>query len=162
DPSKGLLFDGRIAEDFKLATGTWVNVGTLRAKFIHHCAPYVLDAVIAGADKNEIAVLVMPNLEACRRLCSEPAGASSAVELLRDLGLRRRFQSLLDDFARQSTGSSNRITRAVLLEEPLSLDAGEVTDKGSINQRAVLQRRAHLIEDIYSTQPSSRVLIAKD
>jgi feruloyl-CoA synthase len=162
DPSKGLLFDGRIAEDFKLATGTWVNVGTLRAKFIHHCAPYVLDAVIAGADKNEIAVLVMPNLEACRRLCSEPAGASSAVELLRDLGLRRRFQSLLDDFAQQSTGSSNRIARAALLEEPLSLDAGEVTDKGSINQRAVLQHRAQLIEDVYSAQPSSRVLIAKD
>jgi feruloyl-CoA synthase len=161
DPGKGLVFDGRIAEDFKLATGTWVNVGTLRAKFIDHCAPYVLDLVIAGADRSEIAALVVPNLEACRSLCSQQASGSNAVELLRDERVRRRLQSLLDAFARQSTGSSNRLARAVLLEEPLSLDAGEVTDKGSINQRVVLQNRAQLIDEIYSAQPSPRVLIAK-
>jgi feruloyl-CoA synthase len=160
DPGKGLLFDGRIAEDFKLATGTWVNVGILRAKFIHHCAPYVLDVVIAGADRSEIAALVVANAEACLALCSQPTGVSAPVELLRDEGVRRKFHSLLDGFARQSTGSSNRIARAILLEEPLSLDVGEVTDKGSINQRAVLQNRAQLIEEIYAAQPSSRVLIA--
>ncbi len=159
DPGKGLLFDGRIAEDFKLATGTWVNVGTLRAKFVDHCAPYVLDVVIAGADRNEIVALVVPNLEACRSLCPQPA-SSGLLALLRDEIVRRRFQSLLDAFAGQSTGSSNRIARAILLDEALSLDAGEVTDKGSINQRAVLQNRAHLIEEIYSAPPSSRVLIA--
>jgi feruloyl-CoA synthase len=160
DPGKGLLFDGRIAEDFKLATGTWVNVGTLRAKFIDHCAPYVLDVVIAGADRSEIAALVVPNLEACRSLCPQPGSGSGARELLRDERVRCRFASLLDAFARQSTGSSNRIARAILLDETLSLDAGEVTDKGSINQRAVLLNRAHLIEEIYAAQPAPRVLIA--
>ncbi|MFL5073576.1 MAG: feruloyl-CoA synthase [Xanthobacteraceae bacterium] len=160
DPRKGLLFAGRIAEDFKLATGTWVNVGTLRTKFIDHCAPYVVDVVIAGADQNEIAALIVPNVVACRGLCPQLPPDVEPMDVLGDPRVQGRFQALLDAFARESTGSSNRISRVILLEEPLSLDAGEVTDKGSLNQRVVLQNRRHLIDELYGAEPSPRVIIA--
>ena len=126
DPAKGLLFRGRISEDFKLATGTWVHVGPLRNKFIAHFAPYVRDVVIAGEGRAELAALVFPAMPF-------PPG---------------KFEALLKTF--ESTGSSNRIARAVVLEEPPSLDAGEMTDKGSINQKAVLKRRAGLVAELYS------------
>ena len=157
NPSLGLLFDGRIAEDFKLATGTWVAVGALRAQFIDHCAPYIRDAVIAGADRDDIAVLVFPDLDACRALCAD-AAQRSAAEIVGDRAVRAKFQSLLEGFARRSTGSSNRICRAMLLSEPPSMDASEMTDKGSLNQRAVLERRADLVEELYATPVSDRVL----
>ncbi|HEX7053517.1 MAG TPA: feruloyl-CoA synthase [Burkholderiales bacterium] len=131
DLGKGLLFRGRISEDFKLATGTWVHVGALRAAFIQHFAPHVRDVVIAGERRDELAALVFP------------AGAID-----RDL-----FRERLAAFAAQGTGSSNRIRRALLLEEPPSLDAGEMTDKGTINQRAVLERRAALVEELYAGSP---------
>jgi feruloyl-CoA synthase len=143
-PEKGLLFEGRIAEDFKLATGTWVGVGPLRVAFIAHCAPYVKDVVIAGADRDVIAVLIFPDLDACRRLAPDRAKDAIAADIVTHEGVRREFRSLLDGFAKQATGSSNRIVRAVLLDTPPSLDVGEATDKGSINQRMVLKasRRA--------------------
>jgi feruloyl-CoA synthase len=133
DPAKGLLFRGRISEDFKLATGTWVHVGPLRTSFIAHFAPYVRDVVIAGENRDELAALVF---------LASPLPTE-------------RFQSLLKSFQEQATGSSNRIARAVILEEPPSLDAGEMTDKGSINQKAVLKRRAALVEQLYG-QKSER------
>jgi feruloyl-CoA synthase len=136
DPAKGLLFRGRISEDFKLATGTWVHVGPLRNKFIAHFAPYVRDVVIAGEGRAELAALVFPAMPF-------PPG---------------KFASLLKNL--ESTGSSNRIARAVILTEPPSLDAGEVTDKGSINQKAVLARRAALVEELYAERPSARVMLA--
>jgi feruloyl-CoA synthase len=126
-PEEGLLFRGRISEDFKLATGTWVHVGPLRAKFIEHFAPLVRDVVIAGEGRSELAALVFP-----------------AADFSKD-----RFDLLFKSF--ESTGSSNRIARALILEEPPSLDAGEVTDKGSINQRAVLGRRHRLVEECYGS-----------
>ena len=132
DWSEGLLFAGRIAEDFKLTTGTWVQVGTLRARFIEHFAPLVRDVVITGESRDELGALIFL------------AGKASSAELL---GRLRTFPS---------TGSSNRIARALVLDEPPSLDAGEMTDKGSINQRAVLKRRAALVEELYSD--SERVL----
>jgi feruloyl-CoA synthase len=136
DPGKGLLFKGRIAEDFKLATGTWVNVGPLRASFIEHFAPLVRDVVIAGDRRNEPAALVFLN---------------SKID-------PEDFLRRLKTFAQKSTGSSNCIRRAIVLDEPPSLDAGEMTDKGSINQRAVLSRRAALVEELYAG--SSRVIVA--
>jgi feruloyl-CoA synthase len=136
DPGKGLLFRGRIAEDFKLSSGTWVNVGPLRARFIEHFAPLVRDVVIAGEGRSELAALVFLS------------GNASAEEL------RSRLASL----AEKSLGSSSRIARAIVLEEPPSLDAGEMTDKGSINQKAVLQRRQHLVEELYRDPPSEKVL----
>ena len=155
-PEKGLLFEGRIAEDFKLATGTWVGVGPLRVAFIAHFAPYVRDVVIAGADRDFIAVLIFPDLDACRRLAPDLKDASAA-EIVAHESVRREFRFLLNSFARQATGSSNRIVRAILLDTPPSLDVGEATDKGSINQRMVLRHRAALVDELYGA-PSARVI----
>jgi feruloyl-CoA synthase len=153
DPGQGLLFDGRIAEDFKLATGTWVNVGPLRARLLAQLEPYARDVVIAGGDRNEIGALIFPNLDACRRL------AAGAADVTGDARVLDALRARLTAFARTSTGSSNRVCRAILLGEPPSLDAGEMTDKGSINQRAVLTRRADLVAELYAPQPSPRVLV---
>ena len=136
DPGQGLLFQGRISEDFKLATGTWVHVGPLRAAFIAHFAPLVREVVIAGDRRNEPAALVFL------------AGPAPREELV------RRLRS----FAAQATGSSNRIARMLVLEEPPSLDSGEMTDKGTISQRAVLASRSALLEELYAGSP--RVLAA--
>ena len=124
-PVEGLLFRGRLAEDFKLATGTWVQVGPLRARFIAHFAPWVRDVVIAGEGRNELAALVFPAMDFPER---------DFFEKLKTL---------------PASGSSNRIARATLLKQPPSLDAGEVTDKGTINQKAVLKARAALVEELY-------------
>ena len=153
DPAQGLLFDGRIAEDFKLATGTWVNVGPLRARLLAQLEPYARDVVIAGADRNEIGALIFPNLDACRTL------APNAPDLTEDADVRNVFRARLIAFAATATGSSNRVCRAILLHEPPSLDAGEMTDKGSINQRAVLARRADLVATLYAAEPPPHVLL---
>jgi feruloyl-CoA synthase len=155
-PEKGLLFDGRIAEDFKLATGTWVSVGPLRAAFIAHCAPYVKDVVITGADRDFIGVLIFPDLDACRRLAPDLAN-TGAPDIVGHEGVRREFRFLLDSLAKAATGSSNRVVRAILLDAPPSLDVGEATDKGSINQRMVLKTRAALVGELYGA-PSARVI----
>jgi feruloyl-CoA synthase len=157
-PEKGLLFEGRIAEDFKLATGTWVHVGLLRVALISHVAPFAKDAVIAGADRDFIAALIFPDLDACRRLAPDLPKDASAAEIVAHEGVRREFRFLLDGFAKQATGSSNRPMRAMLLDTPPSLDAGEATDKGSLNQRMVLRHRAALVEELYADAPSARVI----
>jgi feruloyl-CoA synthase len=141
-PELGFTFDGRLAEDFKLSSGTWVSVGPLRAKFIHQAAPYAKDIVVAGHDRDEVAGLIVPDMEACR-----------------GVDLSSVFRAVLESLARESTGSSNRITRAIVLTEPLSLDAHEITDKGSINQRSVLNNRAALVEDLYASQPPAHVIV---
>jgi feruloyl-CoA synthase len=157
-PEKGLLFEGRIAEDFKLATGTWVGVGPLRVATIAHFAPYIRDVVIAGADRDFIAALIFPDPDACRRLAPElPKDASSSAVVAHE-SVRREFRFLLDSFAKQATGSSNRVVRAILLDTPPSLDVGEATDKGSINQRMVLKHRAALVDELYAATPSVRVI----
>jgi feruloyl-CoA synthase len=152
DPGKGLLFDGRIAEDYKLSSGTWVSVGPLRAKFIDHFAPYVRDVVLAGADKDDIAVLVFPDVAACQTLCPGVAA------VLDDARVKREFAARLKSLAAQATGSSTKICRVLLMDALPSLDAGEMTDKGSINQRAVLKHRAALVDELYATPLSSRVI----
>jgi feruloyl-CoA synthase len=144
DPSRGFVFDGRIKEDFKLATGTWVSVGPLRLRFLSHCAPFAQDVVIAGENRDYAGVLIFPNIEACRR--EVPGG-----------DIRALFTRLLEDFAKTSTGSSNLIVSAILLDEPPSIDAHEVTDKGSLNQRAILENRRALVEELY--QPSPRAIV---
>ena len=154
DPGEGLLFDGRIAEDFKLATGTWVNVGPLRARLLAELEPYARDVVIAGADCNEIGALIFPHLDACRRLA-----ADGTADVTADARVIEELRARLTAFASGSTGSSNRVCRAILLSEPPLLDAGEMTDKGSINQRAVLTRRADLVAELYAPEPSARVIV---
>src|SRR5262249_7337906 len=125
DPNAGLLFRGRISENFKLDTGTWVHVGALRARFIEHFAPMVRDVVIAAENREYLAALVFP-----------APGFS-----------RETFDARMKTLP--STGSSNRIARVKVLDEPPSLDKGEMTDKGSINQKAVLRARAAIVEELY-------------
>ncbi len=153
----GFDFDGRIGEDFKLASGTWVSVGPLRARFVAACAPLVRDAVIAGINRDEIVALVVLDIDGCRlinpTLPLDDLAATAADPLIRD-AFRERFTT----FLATATGSSTRITRAVLLDTPLSIDRGEVTDKGSINQRAVLEHRSGLIDDIYAPAPPAHVI----
>jgi len=161
DPEQGLLFDGRVAEDFKLSSGTWVSVGPLRAKFIAAGAPQVQDVVLAGLNRDWVGVLVFPNVEACRGLCGDLFGPAPMSDVVRHPAVRARFQALLDALARESTGSSTRIARAIVLDSPPSIDASEITDKGSINQRAVLKRRAALVEELYAEPPSARVIVVQ-
>ena len=159
DVNKGFLFDGRFSEDFKLASGTWVSVGPLRARILSHFAPFVRDVVVAGHDRDDVGLLIFADLPACCEVISGQAANLNATEILGHDLVRARFQELIKTFAEQSTGSSTRIARAVLVEEPPSLDAGEVTDKGSLNQRAVLERRATLVEELYSSiEASPRIL----
>jgi feruloyl-CoA synthase len=156
DPARGLLFGGRIAEDFKLATGTWVNVGPLRAAVMDELAPLARDAVIAGLDRADIGLLIFPDVEACRRFVSDPA--ADAARLIRDPRIVAEVRKRLARLAAAATGSSNRVARALLLGEPPSLDAGEITDKGSLNQRAVLARRAAHVETLYAAPPAPEVI----
>jgi feruloyl-CoA synthase len=160
DPRKGMLFDGRIAEDFKLSTGTWVSVGNLRAALVAAGAPYVQDCVIAGLNRDFLAAIIFPHVDTCRSLCSDLPEVAEAKEMLAHPAVREQMQRMLDTLARHSTGSATRIARALIATVPPSIDAGEITDKGSINQRAVLRNRPGDVEDLYADPAPSRVLIA--
>lgn len=149
DPNGGFIFDGRISEDFKLATGTWVSVGPLRSTLISAIAPFAKDAVIVGHDRDEVAALIFPDAEACRAFLGPDAAGKSDAQTYASEALRSEIRARLSALALQATGSSTRVKRAMLLQELPSIDANEITDKGSINQRAVLRRRAHLIEVLY-------------
>lgn len=158
DVNRGFLFDGRIAEDFKLNTGTWVLVGPLRAAFIDHFAPFVQDVVIAGLDQDYVAALIFPDIDACRAHISQPAAEPAAV--LAHPQVRAQFAARLQSFARASTGSSMLVRRALLLESGPSIDKSEMTDKGSINQRAVLANRAELVRLLYAAGSVPHILEA--
>jgi len=148
DPSKGFAFDGRLDEDFKLSTGTWVSVGPLRARLLTSLAPYAQDVVIAGHDRDEVTALIFPNRTTC---------AALQGDLLRAI-----LAGCLGEICAAATGSSTRVSRALMLDEPPSIDAGEITDKGSINQRAVLRHRAALVEQLYALPTPAHVIIAHE
>ena len=160
-PEHGLLFDGRVAEDFKLTTGTWVSVGPLRSRIIEHFAPYARDVVIAGADRDYIAVLLFPELDACRNLGESLADAKPSV-LCADARVRAKFAALLNAFAAINPASSMQVKRLLLLAGPPSLDAGEMTDKGSINQAAVLKHRADFVAELYREPVGTRAIAIGD
>jgi feruloyl-CoA synthase len=145
EPRQGFEFDGRTAEDFKLGTGTWVSVGPLRAKINAACSPLVQDAVITGHDRDRVGVLLFPNMVVCRGMDPDM--------------LRARLRPILERLAAESTGSSTRIARALVMETPAAIDASEVTDKGSINQRAVLKNRADLVERLYAETPGPDIMV---
>ncbi len=147
-PELGFMFDGRIAEDFKLATGTFVSVGPLRAKVISMGAPYVLDAVVTGIDRNAIGLLVFPRMEHCQALAGLAAGATPA-QVLASAPVREFFAGLLGRLNAESTGSSTAVAMLRLQDEPPSIDHRELTDKGSVNQAAVLARRAEQVAAMY-------------
>ena len=146
-PNLGLRFNGRIAEDFKLATGTFVSVGPLRGRIIAAAAPYVQDAVITGLNMKEVGAMLFTTPRV-RELCDLPADASLS-DVLQHPKVLAYFQQMLNSLATQATGSANRVARMVLLSEPPSIDKGEVTDKGSINQRAVLKHRDALVQALH-------------
>jgi feruloyl-CoA synthase len=157
DVSKGLLFDGRLGEDFKLSTGTWVNVGPLRAKIVAHFSPLVRDAVITGHGRDWVGALMVLDPDGCRRVCPDIPDGAELRDIATHTAITRRLCALLASFRAPAAGSSMRVERAILLDSPLSLDRQEVTDKGSVNQRAVLTARAHLVEDLYTDPPPPHV-----
>jgi feruloyl-CoA synthase len=162
-PQRGLRFDGRIAEDFKLTSGTWVNVGALRSAVITAGAPYVQDAVITGHDRHQLGMLVFLWPAAAELMATpakRPAGPADPATLAADAGVRAWAQRLLDRLAASAGGSSQRIERAWLLADAPSAALGEITDKGSINQRACLRQRAALVEALHAAQPGAGVLVA--
>lgn len=155
----GLMFDGRIAEDFKLGTGVFVSVGPLRTRVILQGAPYVQDVVITGPDRQCIGLLVFPNLPACRELAGLPASAP-AEAVLAAAAVRDWLRGLLASLNREATGLASHIAWACPMSEPPSLDAGEITDKGSLNQRVVLARRAELVDTLYR-EPENLCVLAQ-
>ncbi len=160
DPAKGFTFRGRIAEDFKLSTGTWVRVGPLRAQLLTALGDLAHDVAIAGPDRDFVAALVFPNIEVCRALAGAAARDWPAVDVIRDPVVRARIAQILESLARQNVGLSTCVARAMLMEQPPSIDAHETTEKGSINQKAVLAHRAPLVEQIYADRPPSTVIQA--
>ncbi len=150
DVHQGLKFDGRIAEDFKLATGTFVSVGPLRGKIIAAGAPYIQDVVLTGLNLKEVGAMVFPT-PAVRQLAGLPADAS-LHDVLDAPGVLAHFQTVIDELARTATGSANRIARLCLLADPPTIDRGEITDKGSINQRAVLAHRADTVAKLHADE----------
>ena len=158
NPAAGLLFDGRTAENFKLSSGTWVNVGTLRTVAIAAGAPVIEDAVVTGHDRDEIGLLIFPSLAGLRGLCPH-AGADAGIDTLIAQPAVRK--ALVDGLARHNAraqGSSMRIARCLLLAEPPSIDANEITDKGYLNQRAVLTKRAALVERLHGDPAPPEVI----
>jgi feruloyl-CoA synthase len=159
DPAAGLLFDGRVAENFKLSSGTWVNVGMLRPQVIAAGAPVIEDAVVTGHDRDEIGLLIFPSLAGLRGLCPE-LGTDAKLELM--VGKPAVRAALVQGLARHNAsvqGSSMRIARALLMTEPPSIDANEITDKGYLNQRAVLVKRAALAERLHADPVGSEVIV---
>jgi feruloyl-CoA synthase len=150
----GLKFDGRIAEDFKLATGTFVSVGPLRARIIAAGAPYIQDVVITGLNMKEVGAMVFPT-SAVRTLSGLPADAS-LTDVLSSRPVLAHFQNVVDNLA--GTGSANRVARLCLLAEPPTIDRGEITDKGSINQRAVLTHRANIVAALHEGSLPNTIL----
>jgi feruloyl-CoA synthase len=154
NPHLGLMFDGRIAEDFKLSSGVFVSVGPLRNRAVLEGSPYVQDVVIAAPDRECLGILVFPRLYECRRLAGLGTAASDA-EVLTSAAVRQWFGDWLQRLNLDATGNASRLEWLVLLDEPASIDRGEITDKGSINQRAVLQWRASQVEALYRGEKPS-------
>ena len=150
-PEKGILFNGRIAEDFKLLTGTWVHVGALRVEIIAACSPAVTDAVITGHNADAVGALLFPNIKGCKRLFKKNPPAETA-ELLRSPRVRNHVLERLRAHNARHPQSSTRIVRALLLADPPDLDANEITDKGYLNQRAILKNRAHVVRRLHQAK----------
>ncbi len=158
-PSKGLVFDGRVVEDFKLLSGTWVQVSGLRVKAIAAGEPVIQDVVVTGHDQEDVGLLVFLSEAACRRMCPELPTEASLSALSVDPRVRSRVAGALTKLVAESTGSSNRPTRALILDEPPSIDANEITDKGYINQRAVLTRRSSSVARLYAKVLHPQVIL---
>ncbi|MGJ5131084.1 AMP-binding protein [Bradyrhizobium oligotrophicum] len=158
DPAQGIIFAGRVVEDFKLTTGTFVHVGSLRTDAIAAATPAIHDALVTGQDREYVGLLAWPNLHACRQLVGDPnATFEDVVKHPAVIDCVRRG---LEAHNKECEGAtSRRIGRAMLMVEPPSIDGHELTDKGYINQRAGLERRAALVERLYAAEPDSDVIV---
>ena len=158
DAKKGIVFDGRVSENFKLSTGTWVFVGGLRTHVVSAAATIIQDVAIAGHDKNVLGILVFPNVAGCRGLCPGIADDAPLADVLASPEVIKAFKDALETHNLEHPSSSTRIARVLLLTEPPDIDANEITDKGYLNQRAVLSRRAGMVEKLYSDDPEVLVI----
>ena len=156
DPLQGIVFAGRVVEDFKLTSGTFVHVGSLRVAVVAAGSPVIQDAVVTGQDRAFVGLLAWPNLMACRQLLGNPE--ATAAEVIQDERVIARIRTGLAAHNAANPGSSTQIKRVVLMAEPASIDGGELTDKGYINQRATLERRAALVEQVHAEPPGPGVL----
>jgi feruloyl-CoA synthase len=161
-PEMGLEFDGRLSEDFKLTSGTWVNVGSVRVRAVSAGNPVIQDAVVTGHNQDEIGLLVFPNVDGCRALCADIAADAPLASLIGDARVRRHIETTLRTLAQESSRGSTLPKRVLILDEPPSIDANEITDKGYINQRAVLMRRAALVERLHAPVPDAEVIVAPE
>jgi feruloyl-CoA synthase len=154
NPALGMLFAGRIVEDFKLSNGTWVRTGAARLALIDQCAPIIADAVICGHDHDYLAALAWPNVAACQRLAPELAGLDAAA-----LVRHPRIVGALAERLRAQTArsASLAVQRVLLMHEPPSMDANEIADKGYVNQAVTRSRRAHLIDELYQADPAPHI-----
>jgi feruloyl-CoA synthase len=150
EPARGVVFDGRTAEDFKMASGTWVHVGWLRVAAIAAAPQVIQDAVVTGHDRDEVGLLIFPNLTGIKTLAEDAADDTTLTDLIAREDVRETVRSGLAAHNREHSRMSNRIRRALLMDQPPSIDANEVTDKGYINQLAVLECRADLVEKLYA------------
>jgi feruloyl-CoA synthase len=163
DDAKGILFDGRLAEDFKLTTGTWVHVGGLRVGVLAACSPVLQDAIVAGADREFIALLCWLNAASCQKLIGANSENNLAPTALPDLAkhpiVREHIRKSLAQWNAAHSGSSERVARAVLLSDAPSIDANEITDKGYVNQRLALERRAADVARLFAAQPDADLIV---
>ena len=156
DPTQGLIFGGRVVEDFKLNTGTFVHVGSLRVAAVAAASPVLQDAVVTGHDRAWVGLLAWPSLVGCRQLIGDPA--ASLEQVIADARVRARIVEGLAAHNRAFPGSSMRIRAVLLMAEPPSIDGRELTDKGYINQRVTIERRAALVERLYADPAASDVI----
>jgi feruloyl-CoA synthase len=159
DPSKGISFDGRVAEDFKLMSGTWVRVGLLRVAALAAVSPLLQFALVTGHNLEDVGILGWPNVAACMKLCDDLDEDVAPDVLLQHPAVVDFLRQALIQFNSEQQGSSTRIARILLMSEPPDSDAGEITDKGYINQRAALQRRKDLVDQLYAEQPGPGVIV---
>ncbi|MBT3915474.1 MAG: feruloyl-CoA synthase [Rhodospirillaceae bacterium] len=158
DASKGIVFDGRVSENFKLSTGTWVSVGNLRTDVVAAADNVIQDAVIAGHDNDAIGILIFPNIAGCRALCPDLAEDAPLDEIITQPSVEQALVEGLQSHNVNNPGSSTRITRALIMTEPPNIDANEITDKGYMNQRAVLTRRAELVELLFGENDKNIII----
>lgn len=154
DPMQGLVFDGRVTEDFKLDSGTWVSAGTLRAHAVAAASPLLLDCVVCGQDKPYVGLLAWPVVAAAKAIC----GKSDPAEVVNDPQIRTFVQEKFAAYNKGQGGSSTRVRRVILMAEPPSVDGHEITDKGYVNQRATMDRRKALVEKLFSPTPGPEVI----
>jgi feruloyl-CoA synthase len=157
-PEEGLVFDGRVTEDFKLSSGTWVSTGTLRADVVAACTPIIQDAVVCGLDKPDIALLAWPNIAAAKAIAGLHDTATPD-EVVAHPKVVDYVRERLQRHNKAGGGSSTRIARIILMTEPPSIDGHEITDKGYVNQRATMERRAHLVARLYDGETHPDVIV---